>query len=697
MPDQNNLTFCDQLDTSVVDDLAHDLLKAAEIGTIILVLVALLLIAGNCALEWYKWRCLKRHLERTRQAWAADPTLCHTGSGKTPQVTMTDHNLLVLRGISAHPLLTRIAYSLESLLQLSPSQHTRLQWFFHYIFHPPALACFLIGFFGLLSVQIQLMAVAPLEAKFNERATASAVDLSNVIVTSVNSSMFNQSSLYANDINSRVDTIQTTINNGLFGWVNGTTSTLNDTLNEFYNDVQNVVSTVFNGTILEAPVQDFVKCFIGSKVDALEDALTFLNQNLQVDIPRVNETILVLSPSEVNEATQPIAQAALGGGQGGSDGFVARLINTYTDSLRKERIMFGVFMILWLVVFSMGLIIVFWHSYGRQWVETYKKRRWQKKKQRWGQGLVITPLSARSPVGDDKGPDMELPSFTPLPSPAPAFPLRDRFGSSSDTRSWNSFVYGDDGAIGKERKFFDPKRLMALGRKVLGRERVVPDERNVKEERDSGVPPEAKLSWISRFTSMTSMAGWKDRTSGEGTIPSGARPQIRIAIDRGSDVEQESDDDDDHDDNEGNAESPNRRSISSWSVSTLAPPPTPWTKRVAPTKNQKIAERRLPGPLDIPSDVGSTYEDAVRLQTPIKASTYITVPARHDVDNRYGRGTSSATDQSEAVTPLTKLLMTMHARKSSFAMDPFATPFDDEHRVPTGRFPPTNPFAAVAS
>jgi len=213
VPPQNTLTFCDQLDTSVVDDLAHDLLKAAEIGTVILILVALLLVAGNCLLEWYKWRCLKRHLERTRKAWLSDPTLAHNhvDSSKAPQITMSDDNLLILRGFSAHPLLMRLAFFLQSKLHLSTSQHTNLQWFFHYIFHPPALACFLIGFFGLLSVQIQLAAVGPLEAKFNARASSTVTDLTTIIATSVNNSMFNQSSLYANSINAHVDDIQNTI------------------------------------------------------------------------------------------------------------------------------------------------------------------------------------------------------------------------------------------------------------------------------------------------------------------------------------------------------------------------------------------------------------------------------------------------------------------------------------------------------
>ncbi|EPQ56919.1 hypothetical protein GLOTRDRAFT_37588, partial [Gloeophyllum trabeum ATCC 11539] len=365
IPQQNTLTFCGDLDTSVVDDLGHDLVKITKIGIVLIVLLALLLLAGNCALEWYKWRCLKAHLEYTREAWSTDPTVYHTGTAAAPSVTLSDHNLMILQASAAHPLLTRLANQLSRALRLSPAAYTHLQWFLHYVFHPPALACFLIGFFGLLSVEIQLLAIHPLEAKYSARAASSVSDFSNTIAISMNASMYSQSSAYASEINGRILTMQSTVNDGLFGWVNGTTTTLNNTLVEFYNELQSGVATVFNGTILEQPIQEFLNCFIGSKVDALENALTFLHDNLNVDLPTVNETVLVLSPTDVNEATQPIAAAAIGGGADDKEGLVGRLVNTYVDSLKKERIMFGVFLGLWGLVVLMALAVVFWHARGR--------------------------------------------------------------------------------------------------------------------------------------------------------------------------------------------------------------------------------------------------------------------------------------------------------------------------------------------
>lgn len=422
VPAMDTISFCGQLDTSVIDDISHDFSKMAKIGVVILVLLALVLVGLNCLLTWYKWRCMKNHLEYTRQAWSTDPTMEHvkTPVALAPQVTLSDHNLIMLQANSEHPLITKIMNTLSSRFKLTPAQHTHTQWFLHYIFYTPALACFLIGFFGLLSVEVQLLAIGPLVHKYQARAAATTADFSTTIATSINQSMYNQSSLYAAAVNERVDTIQSTINDGLFGWVNGTTTTLNNTINEFYTDVQSAVNTVFGGTILESPANDFLQCFLGGKVDAIESALTFLHDNLNIDIPRVNDSVLVLSPESVNEVAQPIAAAAIGGGSGDSEGLIGRLVDSYAASLRKERVMFAVFMALWGLVVLMGIGIVLWHAFGRPALEARGRRRWQAEQRTGIEGIMGSGGDGEANTGDAGAGEKSAfkhASFAPLPSP----------------------------------------------------------------------------------------------------------------------------------------------------------------------------------------------------------------------------------------------------------------------------------------
>ena len=654
----------------------------------------------------------------------SDPTMYHSSPiNGTPQLSMNDHNLLMLQAASAHPLLTRIANALSTRLRLSPTQHTHLRWFFHYVFHPPALACFLIGFFGLLSVQIQLIAVGPLEAKFSNRAASAVTDFSNVIVTSVNNSMFNQSSLYANDINGRVDAIQTTINSGVFGWVNGTTTTLNDTLNEFYNDIQSIVTTVFNGTILENPARDFVQCIIGSKVDALESALTFLNENLKVNIPRVNQSILILSPGEVNEATQPISEAALGGGQDDKQGLVGRLVNAYVDSLKKERIMFGVFMGLWAIVVLMAITIILWNSYGSAWMEARGRRRWEREQRSRFSGIVVPFRGGKDPVDANEKGIADLPVFTPMPSPglgisANDWPTGSEESESEPKRNWDDEFFAARNSREALQKpameITKPMKLMAISRKRLGVEKFVGDR--VQEGPTPGnVQPENNTSWFSRIRGM---ARGKTSSGDDDNMTGGKpRPKLTIAVDRASSFVQAGDSQD------ARVKTPNDPPSSAWSVTPPATAPRilPWADRIAPVKKSNNSGLGLPPrpkfrpAVSVPSSVNSTYEDApVRVEkqyglavpvhigferapprSPLNPTSFLAPPPdRHRRSSSVPSGLLPADRGSDSSTLVTRLLTTTHARQSS-SLNPFATPFDDEHQVMgprDSRGPGANPF-----
>ncbi|KAI9062850.1 hypothetical protein FKP32DRAFT_1592821 [Trametes sanguinea] len=683
VPEQNTVTFCDQMDVSVVDDLGRDLVKAVKIGIIIMVILIFVLIAANCALEWYKWRAMKQHYQRTREAWMTDPAVQHVALSKTnaPVVDMSDHNLMCLHATSAHPLLMRLANKLSTLLNLSPSQYIHLQWFFHYVFHPPALACFLIGFFGLLSVELQLLAIGPLSAKYTEQADQSVSNFSNLIATSMNASMYNQSAAYANSVNGRVDHVQSTINDGLFGWVNGTTTTLNDTINTFYNDIQDAVGTVFNGTILESPVQEFIRCFIGSKVDAVEKALTFLHDNLHVDVPRVNDSVLVLSPA---------------------------------DARRRRR---------WLREQRSGIDGIVIHSHGHN--------------------------GALSPGSDGGAHDIEksqvnLPSFTPLPSPRAGLfqSVRNSLRGSARgqganapedghlhaphplsmrkpdfEKSWDSFLDNANAAPPAPaepqpqptRKVSGPRKLIAFGRKAMGREQFVGDG----EHSEAAAPEhEAESSqsepWYKRMTGMVwrkdAQAPAEENEGGRGRRRK--RPNLSISTDHSS-IRR-----DDLPVIETTSPSDPAGPTSAWSDSPMTPRKLPWVAAVLPTK--PALPPRHTRAASVPMDVSAEY-DSPTAQHPAPSAAAMPVPLHHGfaqpaptphhlmppphhIPNGPRKPVKIDPDTS---TPVTRLLATTHARKSSQAVDPFVTPFDDEHGVPHEATPaPTipNPFESpVAS
>ncbi|CAE6436607.1 hypothetical protein ACGC1H_004503 [Rhizoctonia solani] len=384
VPARSNIQFCDDLDTSIVDDLGRDLRMIGRIGIILLLLALVLLVLGAMAMEWYKWRVLQRELERTREAWSTDTNVQHpqlSGHQGVPMMVMSDDNLMLLHATQQHPLLSALANRLANALKLSATSYTHLRFFFAYVFHPAALACLLIGLFGLISVQVQLAAIGPVQKHFSSQVSNSVSDFTNSIALSINGAMREDSAAYAAQVNAQTSAMQSTINDNLFGWVNGTTVTLNNTLVAFYDDIQSTVELVFGGTLLETPAREFIRCLIGSKVQGIENALTFIHDHLKVNMPTVSDDVLLLSNSSVNEITQPISLAAVGDGtqseDGSGSGIVGKVIARYIASLKKERLMFLIFLGLWALVVVIALCIILWHTIGARWLHERRQRAWE--------------------------------------------------------------------------------------------------------------------------------------------------------------------------------------------------------------------------------------------------------------------------------------------------------------------------------
>ena len=698
VPEQNTVSFCGDMDTSVVDDLSHDLVKIAQIGVIILIVVAILLVGANCALEWYKWRCLKNHLQYTREAWTSDPSIVYSGPKSAPTVHLSDHNLMMLSGNMQHPLLTKIANRIARLLRFSPSQYVHLTWFFHYVFHPPALACFLIGFFGLLSVQIQLIAIGPLEHKYSQQAAASVNDFSNTIATSINASMYNQSAAYASDINGRVDHIQSTVNDGLFGWVNGTTTTLNDTINTCYTDIQDAVNTVFNGTILEEPIQEFIRCFIGSKVDAIESALTFLHDNLVIDIPRVNDTVLVLSPDDVNEAVKPIATAAIGGGDGNDQGVVGKLVNAYVASLYKERIMFAIFMGLWGLVVLMALAVIFWHSYARDWYHAHKKRRFERR-QRAGIQDVIVPFriggfgttSGDTVVGNADEEKAGHVVVEPVSRGATLHPYP-RGRNAAFEKSWESIL--DEADSQPDHDADRPTRRLTFG----GPRKLQPRFYSAKDN-DTQPADAENTPWYTRFTASLwkrkAAAPTAEQDMGEKSPPASSskpertkpKPKLTITTSDGSVRSLE------------HSENGDVMPSSAWSVSPRKPT---WIQTLAPPK-LPVLRAKPRHRASVPVDVSTTEPspaDAQPAPAPDRAVQF-SIPLHHGFPSPPPHALSPPfyanrhPSSPPASVPLSPPVRSANAHPASAAVDPFATPFDDvPYESPS--FDRKHPFVAVA-
>ncbi|KAJ7886403.1 hypothetical protein B0H14DRAFT_2338270, partial [Mycena olivaceomarginata] len=110
---------------------------------------------------------------------------------------------------------------------------------------------------GMIVTQLQIWGLERLHSDYAGKISIAVTTLSDVIYSSLNESITNQSASYATTLNSRMDEIQTTINRSVFGWV--TMTLLNAIIAGAYSDVQNAMNSAFGGTVLDSPIQNFIQ------------------------------------------------------------------------------------------------------------------------------------------------------------------------------------------------------------------------------------------------------------------------------------------------------------------------------------------------------------------------------------------------------------------------------------------------------
>ncbi|KLT46320.1 hypothetical protein CC85DRAFT_239085, partial [Cutaneotrichosporon oleaginosum] len=337
--------LCGDLDTGFIDDTAAALhkLSGAAIGLMVL---ALLIGWGVLAFyQWQRWRALKDTVAAVEDEWRREVPNAWT------TVAVVDA-----------PLIERYANPLMNKARLKPRTRTNVRWLLSYLSHPTCLTLLIMSVVGLIAIQAQIAALHGLKAAAQARATESISATTEGLSGRLNGLLANASQSYAEDMNVALSAIETSINEDMFGhWVNGTAVNLNATLVEFYDDVERTIKTAFEGTPLFRPINGFVYCILGSKIDSLEKALAWVREHAHVDLPTVPADVLQLSSESTAELAGPVTAAAVGGDDPDS-GAVGKLVKHFEDALRAQQVVYGILLGVYGLVVLVGLLVVAWHS-----------------------------------------------------------------------------------------------------------------------------------------------------------------------------------------------------------------------------------------------------------------------------------------------------------------------------------------------
>ncbi|PWN32179.1 uncharacterized protein FA14DRAFT_126849, partial [Meira miltonrushii] len=362
IPAQTQLTFCqDSMDLTPIDTLASKVHHAANVGIGILVILALLVIAFYMLWQWWEFRSLRKHVERTITAFKAGHDEKDSSLAAMSEDQASLFKMMSFLQLSQHAFLASIFLPRAHRVGIRTTDGiNRLRWWLAWITHPFPLAILAMGIVGLFGVLIQMAAIKLGEKQVKGETLAMLDDNAAQLQQAVNDHLQNISKDFANRSNAIILDAQNELNNGLLTWVNTTTSTMNSTLNQFMDGIAEVVNVTFANTPLFTPVQTFIGCIIGQKVAGIEKALTWIHDNAHVTFPLVNDTMLMLSNSTVQEALQP-AQKEFAGEDDSQPGLLGSIADAYLNHLRKQRTMFIILIVFYLILLIIGTIFAIFH------------------------------------------------------------------------------------------------------------------------------------------------------------------------------------------------------------------------------------------------------------------------------------------------------------------------------------------------
>ncbi|TKY85406.1 hypothetical protein EX895_005568 [Sporisorium graminicola] len=362
VPQMQNVTFCDRVDTRPLDELGEELRHAARCGLVVLALVAVVVVLLGVAWEWWKWQSEVRAVERTRGVWLAQhPEIASKKEGGDGQSdVLKTENLMSLLTISRHPLISSVSLALCQRMGITTRQDQhRIAWLLCFLTHPASLACILTGLLGLLSVLLQAILIRRLTNHYSSSINTSLAHLSSDVIAVVNDHSRNASLEFSTSANAIIAQVETQLNEHVFRWVDTTTSTMNATLNTFVDGITESLESTFGGTPFNAPLQTFVQCIVGQKVAGIERALTWMHDNAYVNFSLVPEDVLMLGPEEKEAMLRPVREAMLGDGDhGDGGGVVEHVTGRYLKHLQQEKVMFAALVGVYGVILLVGLVVV---------------------------------------------------------------------------------------------------------------------------------------------------------------------------------------------------------------------------------------------------------------------------------------------------------------------------------------------------
>jgi len=390
VPQKESLNFCSQSNGindffDGLDRLAHGL-KSVFLG-VLLTLAILVCIP----MAWWEIKRYRRLQQRAKnvQKYATDP--------------------MDAVYLSSRPYTSDIGRIIADRFT-SPRRKIIARWTVAYFTSVPALFILSLALAGLFSCLCQYIVLRAIEKEVPV-LTQEVANFTSKVVTSLN----NASTSWAEGTNQLILSENNKINTDLLGWVNTSTTAVNDTLTKFITETTSVLNATFGGTVLYAPIQGVFDCLVGLKVDSFQQGLTWVHDNAHVNFPLLNnDTFSLGAVAKLTDNTGD--DQLLSDPSGTATDDISAAILKVTDFLaggiRQEAIISTMILVAWLIVFFSSIGYSMW-----------KLRRADELRGNAGNEYNL-PQYGASPIqyGQPTAEPVPQPSYAARPmSPAPAY------------------------------------------------------------------------------------------------------------------------------------------------------------------------------------------------------------------------------------------------------------------------------------
>ncbi|CAI7645503.1 unnamed protein product [Penicillium glandicola] len=382
VPAKTQLTFCD--DNTGINDFFNGVTKLAltarKIFIAVLIVAAVLVCIPIAWQEIRRWRSMKERSQLVRKE-AHDPM---------------DVVYIVSRPYTA-------AAGIKAASHFSNSRRQILvRWAIAYATSLPALFVLALAMAALFSCLCQYLLLHSVKQTV-PALSAEVGEFADKVVDALETA----STEWATDANKAILSLDTELNDNVFGWVNTSAQAINGTLNFFIYNTSSVLNETFKGTLLQDPVYELYECLIGLKAEALQKGLDWIVEKAHISLPTIpNNTFSAGAAASINDTANSSDSFLADAGDETANKItevVTTVINKLEAAVRLEAIIATVILMLWVLIALIGIaraMTLFWSR--------------DKQRGEGGQGHVLDPVPNGGPPHQDPSGFSEVP-LTAIP------------------------------------------------------------------------------------------------------------------------------------------------------------------------------------------------------------------------------------------------------------------------------------------